>query len=221
MTDIVWTIDGDETSWASWAENMAHAPPSPLVQELLAAKKAPRREWAVDIGCGTGRAFTPLAGAGYRVVGLDPTAAGLQSSRQRALPSPAIACPVQASAARLPLKTASAALVLAMATLFHLSAIELAGALQEIRRVLRPDGEALLHFLDIQDWRRSLGSQIRPEQAPVPSRQAVVTCFCSRRTIQEWVKEAGLELASLELRTSASEAGQQRNWLAWCRPAAK
>jgi len=108
--------------------------------------------------------------------------------------------------------------VLAMGTLFHLSMIELAGALQEIRRVLRPDGEALLHFLDVQDWRRSLGKQIRPEQAPVPSYQAVVTCFCSRQAIQAWVEEAELELVSLELRTSTGEAGQQRNWLAWCHP---
>jgi hypothetical protein len=107
--------------------------------------------------------------------------------------------------------------VFAFGTLFHLGLVELTLALHEIRRVLRPEGEALLHFLDIEDWRRSLGKEIDPDQAPVPSFRAVVTCFCSRQVIEEWLEEVGLGLLSLELRTSASEAGQQRNWLAQCR----
>jgi SAM-dependent methyltransferase len=214
----VWTVDGDDTSWTYWAENMAEAPASFLIQELIATRKAGYQEWAVDVGCGTGRAFTPLAEAGYRVVGLDPTVKGLTFSWHRTLQSCITAYPVQASAARLPLKTASAAFVFAIGTLFHLSFMELTTALEEIRRILRPDGEALLHFLDVEDWRRSLGKEIRPEQAPVPSYQAVVSCFCSRQMIQDWIEKAGLKLVSLELRTSASEAGQQRDWLAQCHP---
>jgi SAM-dependent methyltransferase len=214
----VWTIDGDDTSWTSWAENMADAPASLLVQELIAARRAGYQEWAIDVGCGTGRAFIPLADAGYRVVGLDPTIKSLTLSSQRAIQSCITAYPVQASATRLPLKTASVAFVFAIGTLFHLSFMELIAALEEIRRVLRLDGEALLHFLDVEDWRRSLGKEIRPEQAPVPSYQAVVSCFCSRQMIQHWINKAGLKLVSLELRTSASDSGQQRNWLAQCQP---
>jgi len=216
--NAVWTVDGDDTSWTSWADNMADAPASSLIQELIMPRKAGYQEWAVDIGCGTGRAFIPLAEAGYRVLGFDPTARGLKASWQRTRQSGISAYPVQASAARLPLETASAAFVFAIGTLFHLSFMELTAALREIRRVLRPGGEALLHFLDIEDWRRSLGTEIRPEQAPVPSYQAVVTCFCSRLTIQEWIENAGLNLLSLELKSSSSEAGQQRDWLAQCHP---
>lgn len=212
----VWTVDGDDTSWTSWAENMADAPASSLIQQLISTRKAGCQEWAVDIGCGTGRAFIPLAEAGYRVLGLDPTAKGLKLSLRRTLQSGIIAYPVQASAAQLPLKAASATLVFAIGTLFHLSFMELTSALHEIRRVLHPDGEALLHLLDIEDWRRSLGKEIYPDQAPVPSYRAVVTCFCSCQTIQAWIEKAGLNLLSLELRTNASEAGQQRNWLAQC-----
>jgi SAM-dependent methyltransferase len=216
LVDTVWTIDGDETSWTSWAENMCQASASPLIQELIANKKVSNQEWALDIGCGTGRAFSPLVEAGYRVVGVDPTAKGLQFSQQRALQTDFSAYPVQASAAQLPLAAASIAFVIGIGTLFHLSLTELANALQEIRRVLRPEGEALLHFLDVEDWRLSLAKQIRPEDAPVPSFRAILTCFCSRQTIQDWIEEAGLNLLSLELRTSESESGKQRNWLAWC-----
>lgn len=214
----IWTLDGDETSWTAWAEGMAQAPASPLTQELLTGKKAPAQGWAVDVGCGTGRAFLPLAEAGYRVVGLDPTVRALVLSRQRALESHLGAYPVQASAARLPLQTASVSLVFAIGTLFHLSMIELRDALQEIRRVLHADGEAFLHFLDMGDWRHSLGREICPDEAPELSYRAVVTCFCSREAVKEWIEAAGLRLLSMELRTSESQAGQQRNWLVKCRP---
>jgi SAM-dependent methyltransferase len=213
----VWTVEGDETSWTAWAENRADTPASSLVRELIAARKAGPQEWAVDIGCGTGRAFVPLAEAGYQVIGIDPTPKCIELSLRRARRSGIIAHPIQASAARLPLRAASAAFVFAFGTLFHLSPMELTLALQEIQRVLRPVGEALLHFLDIEDWRRSLGKEVDPGRVPVPSYQAVVTCFCSRQVIEEWLEEAGLTLLSLELRTSEGEAGQQRNWLAQCR----
>jgi len=213
-----WTVDGDETSWTSWAENMAEAPTSSLVQEWISRKRAAGREWALDVGCGPGRAFLPLIGAGYQVIGLDPTAQGLKFSGQKILQARILAYPVQASAARIPLRAASVSFLLAIGVLFHLSLTELTQALREIRRVLRPDGEALLHFLDVEDWRRSLAPEIHPEQAPVPSYRAVVTCFCSRQTIQAWIDSSGLKLVSLELKTNVSEAGEQRNWLVTVQP---
>jgi len=212
----VWTVEGDDTSWTAWAENRADAPASSLVRELIATRKAGPQEWAVDVGCGTGRAFIPLAEAGYWVIGIDPTPKCIELSLRRARQSSIIAYPIQASVARLPLRSSLAAFVFAVGTLFHLSLVELALALLEIQRVLRPGGEAILHFLDIEDWRRSLGREVDPDQVPVPSHQALVTCFCSRQAIEKWLDQAGLDLLSLELRTSASEAGQQRDWLAQC-----
>jgi ubiquinone/menaquinone biosynthesis C-methylase UbiE len=214
--ETIWTLDGDETSWSSWADNMAHAPASPFMQNLIAVNKASYQGWAVDVGCGTGRAFLPLAEAGYRVFGIDPTMNGIRLCQQRVRQDHIRAYPILASAARFPLSTTSISLVYAISSLFHLSIAELKSALQEIQRVLLPGGKAILHFLDVEDWRRTLAKEIRPEQAPVPSHQAVITCFCSQGKIQEWITETGLKIKELELNTNSTEAGQQRNWLAYC-----
>ncbi|MBN2550063.1 MAG: class I SAM-dependent methyltransferase [Anaerolineales bacterium] len=216
VLEMIWTIDGDEASWSSWAEAMADAPASPFMNDMIATYKTPQRSWAVDVGCGTGRAFLPLVEAGYRVIGLDPNLDGIHLSLQRANHARLCAYPVLASAARFPVPASSIAFVVAISTLFHLGLTELISALQEIHRVLIPGGKAILHFLDLEDWRHTLAKQILPEQAPIPSYQAVVTVFCSQGKIQEWIAQAGLKLETLELKTSLTEAGQQRNWLAHC-----
>ena len=214
--ETIWTLDGDETSWSSWADNIAQAPASPFMKDLIAADKAPHQGWAVDVGCGTGRAFLPLVEAGYRVIGLDPTMNGIRLSQQRVSQDLISAYPILASAAQFPLPTESISFVFAISSLFHLSHVELTSALQEIYRILLPGGKAILHFLDLDDWRHTLAKEIHPEQVLVPSYQAVVTCFCAEGKIRDWIAQTRLKLMALELRTSSSEAGQQRNWLAHC-----
>lgn len=215
-TATIWTLDGDENSWTAWANQMSLAPISPLMQTVITPYKTEQKNWAIDIGCGTGRAFLPLVKAGYQVIGIDPNpeAVRLSQARARRVRLPAI--PILASAACIPISSSSIAFVIAISSLFHLSYTELTSALQEIRRVLLPGGKAVLHFLDLEDWRRTLGKPIQPAQAPVPSYQAVVTCFCSQEQIRDWISQAGLSLVALALQTNLTEAGQQRNWLAHC-----
>ncbi len=212
----IWTLDGDETSWSSWADSIALAPASPFMLDLIAAEKAFPGGWVLDIGCGTGRAFLPLADAGYHVLGLDPTMSGVRFSQQRVSQSQIAAYPIIGSAAQIPLPAQSISLVFAISSIFHLSFVELTNALQEIYRILLPGGKAILHFLDVEDWRHTLAKEIPAEQAPIPSYRAVVTCFCSQEKIREWINETGLKLINLELKTSSSDAGEQRNWLAHC-----
>jgi ubiquinone/menaquinone biosynthesis C-methylase UbiE len=212
----IWTLDGDETSWSSWADNIALAPASSFMRDLIAKNKADRPGWALDVGCGTGRAFLPLTDAGYHVVGFDPTINSIRFSQERVRQSRMSAYPIVASAVQIPLVNESIAFALAISSLFHLSHVELISALKEIYRVLIPGSNTVLHFLDLDDWRRTLAIEIPPEQSPVPSYRFVVTCFCSEDKIQEWVEQAGLRLTKLELKTSSGDSGQQRNWLAYC-----
>jgi ubiquinone/menaquinone biosynthesis C-methylase UbiE len=214
--ETIWTLDEDATAWSVWAENMAETAASPLMQELCKANKATRQGWALDLGCGTGRAFLPLVEAGYWVIGIDPTVDCIRISQQRTRQAQLSAYPILAGAARLPIRSDAFDFMLAISCLFHLSIAELTNALREIYRVLMPGGRAVLNFLDLEDWRRTLARRIRSEQAPVPSYRAVVTCFCSPEKVQEWIDQAGLKLEMLELRINATDYGQQRNWLAHC-----
>jgi SAM-dependent methyltransferase len=123
---------------------------------------------------------------------------------------------ILATADHLPIKEQTIDLVLAMGVLFHLNAVELGAALTQIHGVLRPGGEAILHFLDIDDWRHTLGAATHPADLPQPGYKAVVACFCSADAIRELLAPAGLTLVSLELVTQEHEAGELRNWLAVC-----
>ena len=201
-SDTIWTLDEDASAWASWAENMAQAPASPLMQSVIEVHKTSRQSWALDVGCGTGRAFLPLVEAGYKVIGVDPTQKCVQISRHRASQAHLDAHPTLAPATQLPIRSQAIDLVLAISCLFHLGPLELTSALQEIHRVLATGGTAILHFLDLEDWRHSLTRQIQPEQAPVPSYLAVVTCFCSGEKVQQWVTQSGLKLEKMELRSA-------------------
>jgi SAM-dependent methyltransferase len=214
--DAIWTLDGDETSWPSWAENYAAAAATPFMLDLIEAYQAARPGWALDIGCGTGRSFQPLEEAGYQVIGIDPVLQSVRICRQRVSQSGIRAYPLLASAAQIPLPNRSIAFAFAVSSLFHLSEPELGAALREIHRLLHPGGRAVLHFLDLEDWRRTLAQEIPPGQAPVPGYRAVVTCFCSQETLRAWIERAGLHLDRLELRTSSRDRGEQRNWLAHC-----
>jgi SAM-dependent methyltransferase len=214
--DIIWTLEEDAEAWPAWAEHMAEAVAMPLMLEIIAAHLSPQHGWVLDVGCGTGRAFLPLEEAGYRIIGIDPIASCARHSQQRAKREQLKAYPIRGTAALLPIQAASIDFIFAISCLFHLSLPELTSSLQEIQRVLVHGGRAVLHFLDLDDWRRVLARQIRPEQAPVPSYRAVVTCFCTQKRVEEWIARAGLRLEKIELRTNPTDQGQQRNWLAQC-----
>jgi SAM-dependent methyltransferase len=52
-----------------------------LLPEL--EKRGLRKDWALDVGCGTGRAFDPLLARGWRVVGCDVSPGMLAEARRK------------------------------------------------------------------------------------------------------------------------------------------
>jgi SAM-dependent methyltransferase len=214
---IIWTIDGDESSWSAWAQGMAEAGPSPLMEQILEDQQVSSPALAVDLGCGTGRAFTPLTHNGFKVIGLDPTFLAVRLSHSRVATDRLAAWSVCAEAGHIPLVNNCAVLVFAVGVLFHLSQHEQSAALEEIRRILQPDGKAILHFLDIDDWRKTLAREVYPDLLPSISYCSVITCFCSREDILDWIYAADLKIESLTLYNQVTERGEQRNWIAICR----
>ncbi|MDS0221120.1 class I SAM-dependent methyltransferase [Haloarcula sp. S1AR25-5A] len=99
-------------------------------------------ETALDIGCGNGRHAELLAGVADTVVGLDASRALLQAATDRVGDSVAL---LQGDATRLPLVAGSVDLAVYVATLHHLpSQSARRASLDELARVLTPDGRALV-----------------------------------------------------------------------------
>src|SRR3989440_7651835 len=114
----------------------------------------------LDAGCGNGRHAVPLAGAGYRVVGLDSSRVLLAAARRAAhdAPWPHL---VRGSYARLPFEPGAFDAVLCLGTsLGYLGDEGDRAALREFRRVLAPGGRLVIETLH----RDELGAKLRERE---------------------------------------------------------
>ena len=101
----------------------------------------------LDAGCGTGGTTVELRRFGD-VVGVDVAWEALRPARERGLNRLA-----RASVERLPFRTASFDVVTSFEVLYHLGVSSDTQGLQELRRVLKPDGLLLLR-VPAHDWLR-------------------------------------------------------------------
>jgi ubiquinone/menaquinone biosynthesis C-methylase UbiE len=92
-----------------------------------------------DLGCGTGWLGSALADRGCQVVGVDLSAGMLRVAAAR-LPGRV----VQGDLRRLPIRDGGVDAVWSVYALLHVPRVDLATALGEVRRVLRPGGLAVL-----------------------------------------------------------------------------
>lgn len=106
-------------------------------RELLRAFAARVADPVADIGCGPGQVGAFVRLQGRRVLGVD------LSSRMAALARPRLDGALVADLRRLPFGSGQLGGVLAFYSLIHVRPGELAGALAEFHRVLRPGGLAL------------------------------------------------------------------------------
>ena len=99
----------------------------------------------LDVGCGNCRHAELLADRVDRTIGLDVSRGLLETGRDRATDRTFTVDLVQADAAALPLRTDAVDLAVYVATLHHLPTRESRlASLDELARVLTPDGRALV-----------------------------------------------------------------------------
>jgi SAM-dependent methyltransferase len=106
----------------------------PLLSQWLAL--LPARARLLDLGCGGGQDAKHLRESGYRVIGLDRTAALLSFARER---SPGLPL-VLADMRRLPLRAENMDGIWAAASLIHLPKTMLRTVLGDLRRLVRSQG---------------------------------------------------------------------------------
>jgi len=121
------------------ARSELHYPDENLVRLLaksLSRTAAPAGTTAVDLGCGSGRHIKLLSELGFpHVIGTDASYNALALSRKW---GPALL--LQADNRRIPLKSASADIIIAWGSLHYSVKDDLPGMLEEICRVLKKGG---------------------------------------------------------------------------------
>jgi len=116
--------------------------PWPEVESFLDDRTA---DVALDVGCGNGRHAELLAERARRVVGVDVSRGLLAEARARARERSFAVDLLQGDAAALPLDSATVGLGVYVAALHHLpTQTDRIASLDELARVLAPDGRALV-----------------------------------------------------------------------------
>jgi len=152
----------------------------------------------VDVGCGRGEAAAHAARAGARVLALDFSPGALALTARTAAAGGAVVARAAAVAERLPLADACADRVLLLDVAEHLQPWQLAGALAEIRRILRPGGYVVIHTLPNR-WALAVAYPILRRLSPdLPAEprsdyeRAVHVNEQSPRSLRRALRDAGL-----------------------------
>lgn len=104
----------------------------------------------LEVGVGLGTDFVRFVRAGADAVGIDLTEAAVSAVKQRLAQEGLAADVLVADAEQLPFDTASFDLVYSYGVLHHTP--DTSAAVEEVRRVLRPDGEARIMLYSRRSW---------------------------------------------------------------------
>jgi SAM-dependent methyltransferase len=115
---------------------------------LSVLAEEPARD-VLDLGCGTGRLASAMAGLGYRVTGVDPARASLDLARAK---SDAVTW-IEGSTEVLPAAAFDAALMTSHVAQFFVSDEAFGTALADLHRALRPGGRLIFDSRDPADRR--------------------------------------------------------------------
>ena len=142
-------------------ENLRLKYPSEQVIRFVKGNfKIPEKCKILDLGCGSGRHIICLLQEGYDVSGIDFSKECVDYTNALTKQYGMNTTVLQASALSLPFKNESFDAVIAHGVLLYLTSDDISIAIEEIHRVLRPGGKALVVVRAIGDRRYGKGEVI-------------------------------------------------------------
>lgn len=144
--------------FAGWYERERHLPYHRMLDDLEVeiVERYAAGKLAVEVGCGTGLILDRVAKFATHAHGIDLSAGMLERAAQRGLSVS------QASATALPLLDASVDVAYSFKVLAHIP--DIAGAMREMARVVKPGGYVIAEFYNARSIRR-LVKALKPPTA--------------------------------------------------------
>jgi SAM-dependent methyltransferase len=190
-----------ENYLAGFRDELAHKPFDRALLAALVEQVEPGTPVA-DLGCGPGHVSAWLAGHGVAATGIDLSAAMVAAAR-REFPGADFR---EGDLLDLPAKDGEFGAVVAFYSIIHLAPEELRPAFEEMRRVLRPGGVALVSF--------HIGTEVRHFDDWMGHEVDVDFRFFETRHVAGELGDAGFEVdARLERRNHPEEVETRRAYL--------
>ncbi|HEY0251997.1 MAG TPA: class I SAM-dependent methyltransferase [Kofleriaceae bacterium] len=144
--------------FAGWYERERHLPYHRMLDDLEVeiVERYARGKSVLEVGCGTGLILDRVAQFASESRGIDLSAGMLARARERGLGVS------QASATQLPVADASVDVAYSFKVLAHIP--DIAGAMHEMARVVRPGGYVIAEFYNARSLRR-LVKAVKPPTA--------------------------------------------------------
>ncbi len=141
--------------FAGWYERERHLPYHRMLDDLEVeiVERYARDKDVLEVGCGTGLILDRVAHFASAARGIDLSGGMLEKAAKRGL------LVAQASATELPVATASVDVAYSFKVLAHIP--DIAGAMREMARVVRPGGYVIAEFYNARSLRR-LVKAIKP-----------------------------------------------------------
>ncbi|MGE3460157.1 MAG: class I SAM-dependent methyltransferase [Kofleriaceae bacterium] len=182
--------------FAGWYERERHLPYHRMLDDLeveLVERYGTNKD-VLEVGCGTGLILHRAVRFARSATGIDLSGGMLAKAAERGLHV------VQASATALPIATASVDVACSFKVLAHIP--DIAGAMAEMARVVRPGGWVLAEFYNARSIRRLIKAVKPPTAVSDTSHDAhVYTRYDDARAIRsylprelEWVATRGIRV---------------------------
>jgi SAM-dependent methyltransferase len=151
-----------DRAWRTQQGRAAWSEPDPWVVSSVGLFHARGARDLLDLGCGVGRHALYLSEEGFAVRAVDRSAAAVSFAGAEATARGLATRIEQADVTALPFPSDSMDVVLAFNVVYHADEDGLARALEEVRRVLRPDGLYQTTMLSKRNVEAGRGTEVAP-----------------------------------------------------------